>query len=438
MNTANHSHLAETSPRHPLQRTVLGLALLALAPLASATDGYFTHGYGMKAQGRGGASIAYVDDAFGGANNPAAMAYADDQIDLGLTLFSPRRSATRSGLGPGLDGSSTSGSNWFPIPEFAYRRTINDVLAWGITVYGNGGMNTDYPGGGFNCGQGPANMLCGMDSLGVNLEQLMIAPTLSWEMGPGQALGISPLFAYQRFEAKGLHAFAGIPGLSQAPDRLTNNGTDTSTGVGVRIGYLGQFNDAFSFGLTYASKVGMSRFSDYSGLFAEGGKFDLPENYGVGFNWKATDRLGLGLDYVRIIYSGIASIAHPSLVPAQLGADNGPGFGWQDVDVWKLGVEWASSDAWTWRAGFNHTDNPVRAQDVTFNILAPGVVINHLTLGFTHALGTGELSVAYMHAFEHSRAGASILPAFMGGAPMGVEQITMYEDSIGVQYRWNR
>lgn len=34
------------------------------------------------------------------------------------------------------------------------------------------------------------------------------------------------------------------------------------------------------------SRIRASKFDDYSGLFANGGRFDIPENYGVGFSWK--------------------------------------------------------------------------------------------------------------------------------------------------------
>lgn len=173
-------------------RTALCIALLVAATGVQATDGYFSHGYGMKAKGRGGASIAMTGDAFGGANNPATMAFAGDQIALGLDAFSPRREATRSGLGPGLDGTSKSGSNWFPVPEFAWNRMLTEELALGVTLYGNGGMNTDYPGSGFNCGQGESNMLCGMGSLGVDLTQLIVAPTVAYRITPSQSIGVSP------------------------------------------------------------------------------------------------------------------------------------------------------------------------------------------------------------------------------------------------------
>ena len=174
----------------------------------------------------------------------------------------------------------------------------------------------------------------------------------------------------------------------------------------------------FSLGITYASKIHMSKFKKYAGLFADGGNFDIPENYGAGVAFKPVQPLTVSVDYELIKYCGVPAVSDPSTTPAQLGSTGGPGFGWKDVNVWKVGLEYASSDRWTWRAGYNHTDNPIQSADVTFNILAPGVVTDHLTLGLTHTSPSGgELTVAYMHAFNNSVQGASILPVFMGGMP---------------------
>ena len=52
----------------------IGLALSTLAFQAAATNGYFAHGYGLKAKGMGGVATALAQDSFGGANNPASMA----------------------------------------------------------------------------------------------------------------------------------------------------------------------------------------------------------------------------------------------------------------------------------------------------------------------------------------------------------------------------
>src|SRR3990167_4993695 len=90
------------------------MALAGLAGSAYATNGYFSHGYGMKAKGMGGAATTNTDDTFFGANNPAAAAFVGNRIDLGVDLFSPIREASRTGSAgtfgpePGRDFSTES------------------------------------------------------------------------------------------------------------------------------------------------------------------------------------------------------------------------------------------------------------------------------------------------------------------------------------------
>src|SRR5690606_32077579 len=128
---------------------------------------------------------------------------------------------------------------------------------FGVSVYGNAGMNTDYSGGevsaasacaGFNPQPGPYYLLCGNGKPGVDLMQLMIAPYVSWQFTPGHSVGLAPIIAYQRFEAQGLQAFDN-PMLSTSPGNVTNRGHDDSWGVGVRVGYMGQINQYFAVGL---------------------------------------------------------------------------------------------------------------------------------------------------------------------------------------------
>jgi len=421
---------------------LLGVAFALLAGTALATDGYFSHGYGMKAKGEGGAAITSVDDAFGGANNPATMVFAGSRLDVGVDWFSPHRSAARTGsIGGAFDFSADSDSNNFYIPELGYNHLLSPDMSLGVSIYGNGGMNTNYPGGVASCGQPgrPANGLCGQGGLGVDLTQLLVAPTFSMKTLPQQSFGIAPLFAYQRFRATGLQAFDNAPGFppfTGSPGSVTNNGYAHSTGFGVRLGYYARI-DALSLGAMYTSKMRMGKFDQYKGLFAEQGRFDIPEHYAVGAGFDPAQGLNLRLDFERIVYSGVPSVHNPSSNRAPLGADNGPGFGWQDVNVIKLGAQWVLNPAVTLRAGYNHCNNPIQAQDVTFNILAPGVVKNHYTLGATFALGTGsELTLAYMHAQRNSTSGASMFnsPGLAGPGNGGTETISMYEDSLGIAW----
>ena len=56
----------------------------------------------------------------------------------------------------------------------------------------------------------------------------------------------------------------------------------------------------------------MSKFSQYSGLFAEAGSFDIPANYTVGMSYQATPSVTIAADYQRIMYSGVASVGNSS------------------------------------------------------------------------------------------------------------------------------
>lgn len=408
------------------------MALAGLAGSAYATNGYFAHGYGMKAKGMAGASTASHDDAFFGANNPAAAAFAGNRFDLGADIFSPRREMSRSG--GAVTGSSDSDSNYFLVPEFGYNKIVNPNLALGVTVYGNGGMNTDYGAGGFNCtpfgGGSSQNPLCGNGSLGVDLVQLIIAPTAAYKIAPNHSLGVSPLIGYQRFKAEGLQAFSMI---SSSSANLTNNGYDDAFGYGVRIGYMGKVAPNVTIGAAYASKMDFEEFDKYRGLFAEQGDFDIPENFNLGVAWQATPSVKLALDYQRINYSDVKAINNPS-TSGSLGNDNGPGFGWEDIDVWKLGMEYKYSSNLTLRAGYSHGDQPIQSRDVTFNILAPAVIKDHVTLGFTYTLASGnEVTMSYMHAFKNDVTGAPNTSYFPAG---GTEKIEMYQNSLGIQYSW--
>ena len=405
----------------------------ALTPLgAHATTGYFQHGYGIKAKGMGGVGIALPQDSLAAATNPAGMALIGNRLDLGVDWFKPDRGAEIVGNAvPGVngkyDGNDTAS---FLIPEFGYNRMLNPNLALGVSVYGNGGMNTDYK-------TSPFSGFGGSSPAGVDLMQLFISPTLAWKTG-AHAFGASLNLAYQRFEARGVGVFAGF---SSDPNNLSDRGHDDSTGWGVRVGWTGQVLPTLSLGATYQTKTAMSKFDKYKGLFANQGEFDIPENYGVGIAWKAMPALTLAADVQRINYGDVAAVGNPInclFTGCQLGGPNGAGFGWRNTTVYKLGVSYDLSPALTLRAGYVTLQQPIPQSQTFFNILAPGVVEQHLTLGATWNVSRqSELSVAYMHAFENEVKGSgSIPPGPPPGFGGGEANLRMSQDALGIAWGW--
>jgi long-chain fatty acid transport protein len=431
------------------KRKILVSMLMAgglVAPMAHATNGYLPIGYGMKTEGMGGAGIALPQDAIAAAVNPAGMVMVGDRTDFGLTWFRPNRHADITGNdcsyfaeydGCTLDGSyDGNGKANFFIPQFGYNRMINADTSLGISVFGNGGMNTQY-----NTNPLQAISPDPLPRLGINLEQLFIAPTWSMKLNPTNAVGVALNLAYQRFSATGFGPFQPASSNSSS---MTDNGTDSSTGYGLRVGWTGEVTPDVTLGATYQTKTKMGKFSKYSGLFEGQGAFDIPSNYGVGIAVKATPATTVAFDVQRINYSDIPSVSNPlASLPVpfgpgpQFGVSGGPGFGWQSINSYKLGVSYVYSPTLTLRGGLDHCDQPIPSSQVMLNIVAPGVVQDHLSLGATWKLeNKSELTVAYVHAFKKTVSGA--LPGTAGGYPMGggTGSISMYEDSIGISYGW--
>ncbi|GAB4121596.1 MAG: outer membrane protein transport protein [Sideroxydans sp.] len=414
--------------------SLLAAGIMA-SPLAHATNGYFPMSYGTKNEGMGGVGFALPQDAIAAANNPAGMVMVGDRIDFGLIWFKPTRNAEITGNGAGLNGSyDGNGKSNFFIPSFGYNKMISADTALGVSVFGNGGMNTQYD-------KNPFASFGATGPAGINLEQLFVAPTWAMKLNPTNAVGVALNLAYQRFSATGLQPFDNA-GFSSNPGFVTNNGTDTSTGYGLRVGWTGQVTTDVTLGATYQTKTKMGKFDKYKGLFADQGGFDIPSKYGVGVAFKATPETMVAFDVERINYADVPSVgnAFTSLPPAyggtgpQLGASNGVGFGWQNMTALKLGVSHAYNSKLTVRAGLNHNDQQIPSSQTLLNILAPGVVQNHLSLGATWTLADkSELTVAYVHAFQQTVNGSASIPAAFGG---GESNISMYQDSMAISYGW--
>jgi long-chain fatty acid transport protein len=405
-----------------------------LSGSALATNGYAPHGIGMTSKGLGGVFIGHQGDAVGLGGNPAGSAFLNDRFDIGLDLFRPIRDAEIAGnffADGDYDGSDTK---LFLIPEIGYRKGINNDIAFGLSVFGNGGMNSDYKDGIplFNF-DGTSS-----DRTGINLMQLFVVPNMSYKINNDHAIGVGLNLVAQGFEAEGLTNFtapAGTPQqFSESPGDVTDNGMDWAYGAGLRLGWVGKVSPMVTLGATYQTRSYMSEFDDYKGLFAEQGDFDVPSNFGAGIAIKAMSNLLIAADVMRINYSEVDSIGNKSSEPALLGSDNGPGFGWKDMTVFKLGVEYAVKPNMTLRAGYNHGNAPIPSSQTLFNMLAPATVEDHITLGGTWDVNNSmSITGAYMHAFENEIEGSgSIAPGFGGGEA----NIKMYQDSLGIAFSW--
>jgi long-chain fatty acid transport protein len=440
-----------------MQNTRFKLSALAIATAmacssaAYATNGYFKHGYGQKSEGMGGVGVALPQDSIAEATNPAGLAFVDNRADLGMELFNPRRDASLD-LSGGNGGavSADSGATLFLIPEAGFAMKMAD-MTMGLAMVGNGGMNTRYGTNIYDLAFSPTGTPSGArntGTLGMNLAQLLILPSVAYKLNDSNAIGASLIVGYQAFRAYGLGDFAGF---SNDQNNMTNKGNDSAWGGGVRLGWTGKITDTLTLGATAASKVYMQKFTRYQGLFAGQGAFDIPANYAVGLAYAPTKDWTAAFDVERILYAGVNSVSNPGPTAndffggagaapgTQLGLDGGMGFGWEDMTVYKLGISYNYNDQWTLRGGFNYGKSPIPSDQNLFNIIAPGVVEKHLTLGFTFSPSkSNEITVAATHAFRQDQ--SYVMPSGLPPAPTNPPSITtnigMSQNILGASYAW--
>lgn len=407
----------------------MALALAVAAAPAFATNGYFSHGYGTHYKGIAGAGAALHLNSLAPATNPAALAFLGSRFDASIGVFNPNRSYTVTGNPSGFPGtfgltpgSVESESRYFPIPALGASWKQGDYGAFGLALYGNGGMNTDWPTDTFYAGT----------PTGVNLSQMFVAPSYALKLADRHALGVTAIFAMQWFKAEGVMSFAPF---SSAPALLSDNGNSYSYGGGLRVGYQGELSEHFSLGASYQSKIWMGEFDEYAGLFAGQGNFDIPANWVVGIAIRPTEDLDIVFDVQQVLYSDVTSIANPllpNLMQAPLGNDAGAGFGWEDMTTFKGGVQLRTGDSWTWRAGYSYGEQPIPDSEVLFNILAPGVQEQHLTFGFSRLVkGTQEISIAIMRSFSKQVTGANPLEV------PGLQSIDLKMDQWDFEISWS-
>jgi len=439
---------------------LLATGLFAFSSAAMATNGYFTHGVGTESKGMAGTGVGSSEN-FGGiaaATNPALAVFSDEKWQVGLAVFSPSRKYTATdsvaeGQGGAFSlsaGEYDSDNDFFPIPYVARNWKLSNGNSLSFVFYGRGGMNTEWDSGQTatfdpdgQAGPAPISTFPGLYgggafgpgfvAAGVDLMQAFLSVNYAMKINDNFAIGIGPVFAAQFFEAKGLPAFGGYTqtfadaalqnGVGAPVPSLTNNGHDSATGFGGAIG-LHASTGNFGFGLAYQSKIEMDEFDDYADLFADNGSFDIPSTLKAGVSYQASETFTINFDYERVGYSDVDSVANPimnlfmgcftanpAVAPTTTGCFGGPnggGFGWEDMDIFKFGVVWQADDKNTWRFGYSYGEQPIQSSEVLFNILAPGVMEQHLTVGWTTERASGSImSFSLMYAPTKEVSGTS-------------------------------
>lgn len=381
----------------------------------NATIGYWQVGYGTRSVGMGGVATAYPQDTIVIATNPAGISWLGNRGTVGVKFFSPFRKYSYDSENFGSD-KVDSHSNIFLVPHAGYNRCICNGLSAGVAVYGNGGMNTSYHRN--NGVFGPHDK-----RLGIDYSQAIIAPTLSYKIRPCHSIGISVLFSAQRLILEGLQNFTNF---SENPNNVTNRRNNWDYGIGARAGWLGKVTNQVWLGFAACTPIWMTKNSKYKGVLA-GGHLDIPANLSAGIRWEVTKCINLAFDYQRIFYNSVRAIGNSVdkfFEGNLLGNKNGPGFGWENISAYKIGVDYKIG-CYTIRAGYAINEKPYSKEQIDFNILTPGITTQHITFGVSWKCW----DIAYFFAPNDSRKGISKFG-------LGEMKHSMYQHCVDVSYSW--
>ena len=432
-----------------LRATAVAVAALA-ASQAWATNGMLMEGYGPVALSMGGASQAYDNGTAGMMNNVATLQLGENgtRADVALGILGPSVASSMTGM-----PTAKSGGTSYVMPAFGWVRK-NDQYSYGVGVFGQGGMGTEYSNSSFmGAGTGDARSELGVGrvifpvSMKVN-DRLNVGASLDFTWAN---LDMKMLASPQQFV--GMYAFGNGLGMDQAGmtaatsqlnamgtqmglqgpmasnyARLDFSNSNDFTGQAKGSGWTGKLGatfkatEALSLGVSYQMKTRLSDLTtgangaQFTLIAADGangapgtvmpamnGKiivrnFQMPSVLAAGASWQASPVLNLVADVKRI---GWSSVMKSFNMAFDMGGGQVMNFGmpqnWSDQTVVSLGGAYKVNDALKVRAGYSHSTNPI--PDAMVNPLFPAIVKDHFMAGFGYQINKNmTMDAAISHA----------------------------------------
>ena len=375
-------------------KLALAATMVLGATSAFATNGTNLIGYGAKSRAMGGTAISNFNGAETAFANPALITASKKTTEatVGATLLMPdvTYKETSAPASPVPDGeySSTAGDGM--IPSVAVINKVNESFAWGMALYGVGGMGVDYR---------EEPMMGGAAAVNDNLMLMRMSIPLAYTIS-GFSVGIAPVIEYGALSMNSYDP--------DGPGPATNvGGVTTDIAMGFEVGLA--YNIAgFGIGLDYKSAVThdfSNTFVSYDSTGTANSDLDTPAVIGLGLSYTIAGST-IAFDYKNIAYSSAAGFED---------------FGWEDQDVFALGYEYAA-ESWAVRVGYNYGASPLPT-DIKDNqsfgqvqgslMMFPAITESHYTLGGSYNFN--ETITADLAVMMATGDASSDIPASFGG-----------------------
>ena len=242
----------------------------------------------------------------------------------------------------------------------------------------------------------------GVGPIYANLSLLGINPMASYQLTDKLAIGGGPVITAgtpsfnPAFFAPGPSGPLGLPTFPSATNARPY------WGGGFQVGLLYELNANWNLGFSYKSPIWQEKW-DFNASYPNksprtiGVQAQLPEIISWGVAYKGLPRTLIDLDLRYMDYANTSLFGTPV---------RDGGLGWQSIFVLALGAQYQATDRFTLRGGYLYNMNPIRSEATLFNVQAPGIISNTLTLGASYQVNDNvTFSFAWMHGFRNAIAG---------------------------------
>ena len=394
----------------------LGLFALVSGPSRVNAQGLVAPGAGPINLGMAGASTAAPIDFGSSYWNPANISGLDRQEfllgsqlvipSIHLRTIFPARSI--AGLYPPTNRFGTSRSDGGVASNLAtgaaWRLSDDSPWTMGLGIFG-------YVGGGVNfAGSNTTPILTprqppksfGFGPIYANTSILTITPMAAYQFGDRLSIGGGPVIssgtatftpAFFAPNAKDQYGIASFPSATNSRPFW---------GGGFQIGGLFAATPIWNLGFSYKSPIWQERWA-YNAANPDlsarriGVQAQLPAIYSWGVAYKGLPKTLIDVDLRYFDY------ANTSLFGQSVSSG---GLGWRSVFAVATGVQYELTDKITLRGGYLYNTNPIPSTATLFNVQAPGITTNTLSLGASMKM-TDDItfSAAWVHGFRNSISG---------------------------------
>ena len=227
------------------------------------------------------------------------------------------------------------------------------------------------------------------------LQRTVVAPSLATGWGETGSLRLTGVLAYQRFASFGLGT------TTDAWHPLPNWQRDSAYGAGARVDVGNDIGERLRWTFGYQSRVGMDAFSNYRGVFADAGDFDIPASATATLSYALSPELSIDAGVQRVQYSAIRPFTSsnlPTRFLALLGDSSSPVFAWRDLDVYSLGWTLRDEDIGNLQMRYTTRQQPVPTSRLLENALSSATAKGMFSLAWGRPIGAANVSFSASYA----------------------------------------